>query len=137
MSEFTDFGEEKILSGWFRTLAAYKPTGIYFGLWTTTLVDASTGSSGTEASGGSYARVQVTQLDANWNAPGTSGLIDNVNDITFATATASWGTITDVGICDASSAGNMLMYTALDVSKLVSNGDTFKFAAGALDIIVA
>ena len=75
------------------------------------------------------------QLDANWNAPGVGGLIDNVAEIAFTTATAGWGTVTDVAIVDtASGAGNILYYGALTASKVVNSGDTFKFNAGDLDV---
>jgi hypothetical protein len=137
MANFTDYAEAKIINVWLRVEAAYKPAAIYVGLWTTTLVDASTGSSGTEVSGGSYARVQMTQADATWDAPTTGGDTENTSSIDFPTATAAWGTVTDVGICDASSAGNMLFYKALDTSKVVGDGDTISFVAGALDIVIA
>ena len=38
---------------------------------------------------------------------------------------------------DAVTAGNLLMWTALDASKTVNNGDTFKINAGDLDVTVA
>ena len=134
----SDYLEAQILNLIFRTQVAWKPAAIYIGLWTATLTDASTGATAGEVSGGSYARVQVTQLDANWNAPGVGGLIDNVAAITFPTATAGWGTVTDVAIVDsASGAGNILYYGALTASKIVNSGDTFRFSAGDLDITEA
>jgi hypothetical protein len=134
----SDYLEAQLLNLIFRTQVAWKPSAIYIALWTATLNDASTGVTAGEVSGGSYARQQVTQLDANWNAPGTGGLIDNVNAITFPTATGSWGTITDVAIIDSSSgAGNILFYGPLTASKVVGSGDTFKFNAGDLDITLS
>lgn len=138
MSNFTNYSEDIIINSWLRSTAAYKPSAIYIGLWTTTLTDASTGSSGTEVSGGSYAREQVAQADGSWDATvGGDGHTQNTSAIVFTTATANWGTITDVGICDAASAGNMLFYGALSASKIVNNGDTFQFNAGDLDITLA
>ena len=134
----SDYLEAQLLNLIFRTQVAWKPSAIYIGLWTATLADASTGATAGEVSGGSYARVQVTQLDANWNAPGVGGLTDNVAAITFPTATGSWGTVTDVAIVDtASGAGNIMFYGALTASKVVGSGDTFKFSIGDLDITLS
>ena len=134
----SNYLEAQLLNLIFRTQVAWKPSAIYIGLWTTTLDDASTGATAGEVSGGSYARQQVTQLDANWNAPGVGGLTDNVSAITFPTATAGWGTITDVAIVvTASGAGDILFYGALTASKTVASGDTFRFSAGDLDITLA
>lgn len=137
-NNLSDYLEAQFLNLIFRTQTAWKPTAIYIGLWTATLADASTGATAGEVSGGSYARQQVTQLDANWNAPGVGGLTDNVNAITFPTATANWGTVTDVMIVDtAAGAGNCLFYGPLTTPKTVNSGDTFKFNAGDLDITLS
>ena len=134
MSAMSDYLEQQIIDHLFRTGTFSKPSAIYIALFTAAPSDA---GGGTEVSGGSYARVAVTQADANWNAPGTSGLTDNVSDITFPTATASWGTVTHMGVFDAVSAGNLLLWGALTASKAVGNGDTFKFSAGDLDVTFA
>ena len=134
MAAMSDFLEAQLLNTLFRTAAAYKPAGIYFALFTAAPSDS---GGGTEVSGGSYARTQVTQADANWNAPGVGGLIDNVNAITFPTATANWGTVTHVGIFDAVSGGNLLFHGAITVARIVNNGDTFRFNIGDFDMTFA
>ena len=134
MAAMSDYLEAQILNLIFRTQVAWKPPAVYIALFTAAPSDS---GGGPEVSGGSYARVQVTQADAQWNAPTTGGLTDNVNEITFTTATGSWGTVTHVGIFDAVSAGNLLFHGALTASKTVGNGDTFKFAAGDLDVTLA
>jgi hypothetical protein len=112
-----------------------KPTTLAVALFTAAPGDS---GGGTEVSGGAYARVARNPLDANWDATsGTDGHTANTADITFPTATANWGTITHVGIFDASSGGNLLFYGALTTSKAVNTGDTFKFSAGDLDITLA
>lgn len=131
MAGFSDYLETLLLNLIFRTQTATKPSAVYIALFTAAPSDS---GGGTEVSGGSYARQQVTQADAQWNAPTTAGLIDNVNAITFPTATGSWGTVTHVGIFDASTSGNLLMWGALTVSKTVGSGDLFRFNAGDLDI---
>ena len=97
----------------------------YVALFTTATTDA---GGGTEVSGGGYAR-QLAGLSA---ASGAGGLTSNTADITFPTATADWGTVTDVAIMDAATAGNMIMHSPLDASKAIATGDTFKINATEL-----
>lgn len=115
---------------------AFTVSANYLGLWTATLADASTGSTANEVSGGSYARVQVNAFggaNPNWESAGTGNLTQNEDTITFATASASWGTLTSVACCDASSAGNLLWYGNDVADQLVGIGDIVSFAAGAVD----
>lgn len=108
---------------------------VYAALFTAAPSDA---GGGTEATGGSYARVAVQPLDANWSGvSATTGLTDNVAAITFPAATASWGTITHMAIMDRLTGGNMLFWGALTTSKAVGSGDTFSFAIAALSITFA
>jgi len=136
MSAMSDYLESQIIDHLFRTGTFGKPAGIFLALFTAAPSDS---GGGTEVSGGSYARVAVTQLDANWNAPTAgNGLTDNVNDITFPAPTANWGTVTHFAVFDASTAGNLLIHGALTTSKTVNNGDPApKFSAGDLDITFA
>jgi len=126
MAEFSDYMENAIIN----VMRSTDFTGVaaYVALYTAAPSDA---GGGTEVSGGSYAR----QL-AGLSAP-SGGASSNASDITFPTATADWGTVTHVGLFDASTAGNLLMWSALDASKAVGNGDTFKINAGELDVTVA
>lgn len=131
----SDYLEVEIRKHIFRTGSFTKPTVLGVALFTAAPSDS---GGGTEVTGGSYARVDVPPLDANWSgASSTSGLTDNVSAITFPTATADWGTITHVGIFDATTAGNLLFHGALAASKVVNSGDTFSFAIGDLDITFA
>jgi len=123
MAELSDYFENAIIE-------TMRATGItaaaaYVALYTSDPTDADTG---TEVSGGSYAR-QLAGLSA-----ASGGASSNAADITFPTATASWGTVTHVGLRDAVTAGNLLMHSALDASKTVGSGDTFKINAGDLDV---
>ena len=87
--------------------------------------------SGTEVSGGSYARTSATF------ASPTNGVTTNSADITFPQATASWGTVGWIGINDASTSGNLLFHTPLDTSKTIDSGDIFKIATGSLSVTLA
>ena len=88
-------------------------------------------ASGSELSGSAYARQAAT-----FAAP-SNGVSTTSGDINFPQATGSWGTVSHVGIWDASSSGNMLYYTALDASKAVASGDVLKIAAGSLTVTLA
>lgn len=94
---------------------------------------------GTEVSGGSYARVAVQPLDANWTAvSATDGLTDNAADIIFPAPTANWGSVTHLGIFDRLTGGNLMFHGALATAKTVNNGDPApKFSTGALDVTFA
>lgn len=100
----------------------------YIRLWT--VAPGEDGTGGTEVSGGSYAAVNSA---GKWGAP-SGGVVSNNADITFPTATASWGTVVALTIEDAASAGNQLLVANLTASKSVASGDTFRFASGDLTI---
>ncbi len=42
--------------------------------------------------------------------------------------------MTDVGVFDASSGGNLIAYAALTTSKAIDTGDVFRLPAGDLDV---
>ena len=120
--------QDKVVNLSLRNTAYTPPTTVYLGLFTTTLNAAGTG---TEVSGGSYARQSLTFSASSSGATATSA------DVTFPTATASWGTVTYAGIYDASTGGNLLYFTPLDVSKTIDSGDIFKVTAGNLTVSLA
>jgi hypothetical protein len=101
---------------------------VYLALYTTDPTDADTG---TEVTGGSYARQSIT-----FGAP-SNGVSTNSAAIEFPQCTASWGAVTHVGIRDASTAGNLLYHTPLDASKTIDSGDIFKIAIGSLSVTLA
>lgn len=125
----SDFLANSLLDHIFKTTAYSVPTNIYVALCDTTIIDADDGSAISEPSGGSYARKQHESWDA-----AASGASENTGAMTFIQATASWGTIVDVALCDASTAGEVLIYAVLDASKAIGNLDTAEWAAGAFDI---
>lgn len=136
MSAISNFLEDK----WLRMLSsaqAYTAPQTWVSLHTADPTDAGTGA---EVSGGAYARQRVFQDGATppfWNTPvDDSGpqLVDNNGNISFPTATATWGTVTHVAIWDASSGGNLLYHGALAASKPISGGDSFKFNSGELNV---
>ena len=134
MAALTDHAENLLLNFLMTTGTATRPTNWYVALYTGAPNDASTGSSGgTEVSGNGYSRQSVS-----WDAAsGTGGTTANSGTVTFTASGGSFGTVTHIGITDASSGGNLLWHGAMTASKTVADGDSLQFAAGAIDLTIA
>ena len=130
MSGFSDYLENKVLLHVFGGTAFTAPSTLHVALYT--VAPSDTGG-GTEVSGGAYAR-QTGTFTVSGTNPTTAS---NTAAIEYPTATADYGTVVAVGVLDASSGGNLLAYSTLDSSKVVSSGDVFRFNAGDLDITLA
>lgn len=128
MAEMSNYLENALINATLRNTTYTSVATVYVSLWTSDPTDA---GSGTEVSGGSYARTAVT-----FGAP-SNGVTTNSADVTFPTATASWGTVGWIGINDASTGGNLLYHTALDTAKAIDSGDIFKIATGNLSVTLA
>ena len=131
MGSFSDFLELELLDHVFGKAAYTAPANLHVGLSTADPTDDASGIA--EPSGGSYARVAVTNNATNFPAA-VGGAKANGTAITFPEATASWGACTHFFISDDPTAGNMLAHGALDTTKNVDTGDTVTFAIGDLDI---
>jgi hypothetical protein len=107
----------------------YKGTAIslgstrYLALYTSNPTAA---DSGTEATGGSYARQSLSF------AVSASGVSSSNASLTFSGMAA--GTYTHYGIRDASSAGNLLVYGALPNSISANTGDDIVIPSGDIDM---
>ena len=126
----SNFLENALLNATLNATTYTAPATVYVSLWTSNPGDD---GSGTEVSGGSYARTAVSFATAS----GTSGNVLNDADVTFPTATASWGTVGWIGINDASTSGNLLYHSPLDTSKTIDSGDIFKITTGNLSVTLA
>ena len=128
MAELSTYMEDRIVN-FMRNTAITGQAAVYVALFTAD--DGLEGGTITsEVSGGSYAR-ELAGLSVSSNGASSNG-----SDITFTTATGSWGTITTVALIDAISSGNVIMYSTLDASKTVGDGDTFKINSGDLDVAI-
>jgi len=125
MAEMSNYLEDALINATLRNTSYTSPTTVYVGLFTSDPTDA---GSGTEVSGGSYARTAVT-----FGAP-SNGTSTNSAAVEFPQATGNWGTVGWIGIHDAATSGNLMYHTALDVSKTISTGDIFKIAIGSLSV---
>lgn len=134
MSAMSDYLENALIAHIFRNTNYTRPANIYVALFTAAPNDA---GGGTEVSGGSYARQAiVTGASSGWDAE-SGGATANTATLTFPTATANWGTITHVGLFDASTAGNLLFHGALAASQTINSGNVFRFNAGDIDVSLA
>jgi hypothetical protein len=121
---FSDYLETKVLDHVFAGTAYTAPSTLYVALFTAAPSDS---GGGTEVSGGAYARQTIAFT--------TSGdTTSNNAAIEFPTATANYGSVTHVGIFDASSAGNLMAHAALTSAKNIETGDVFRIPSGDLDI---
>jgi len=127
MSAASDYLENAALTWALTAGAVTRPTAWYIGLFTTNPTDAGTG---TEVSGGSYARQTVSFTV-------TSDTATNGSTVTFPTATGDWGEIGWIGVYDAQTSGNLLFHGAVSVAKSILTGDTFQISSGNLAITLA
>ena len=123
MAELSDYLENKLLDHVLRGVSYNSPTTVYVGLYTS---DPGDDNSGTEVSGGSYARQALNVTTAS------GGIVTSSADVTFPQATAAWGTISHIGLLDAVTSGNLLMHTPLTTSRQIEVGDVIKIATGSL-----
>lgn len=121
---FSNYLETELLDHVFAGNAYTSPTTVYVGLFTS---NPDEDGSGTEVSGGSYAR-QSGSFTVSGNTATTDAAIE------FPTATGTWGTVTHIGIYDALTSGNLLAYAALTTSKSIASGDVFRIPTGDIDI---
>jgi hypothetical protein len=140
MSAASNYTEDRTLDFWLKanSQTTSAPATVYVALFNS---DPSTGSTaenleaGTitdECTGGAYARQSVTFGTIS------NGSVSNNADVTFPAATdANWGTITHVAVMDASSAGEVLFYGALDTAREIQNSDTFQISSGNLSVSLA
>ena len=129
MSAMSNYLENKFLDHVFRNTAYTPAATVYLALFTA-VADGEAGTV-TEVAGNGYAR-QAVAFDA-----AASGATANAALESFTASGGNWGTITHVGLYDASSAGNLLAYCALTTPRTINDGETFIVAAGDLDLTAA
>lgn len=118
--------ETHTLNYLFTATSVTRPTAWYVALFTS---NPDEDASGTEVttSGTAYVR-QSASFTVSGNTASNSSAIE------FPTATASYGTVTHIGVFDASSGGNLIAYAALTTSKAIDTGDVLRLPASDLDI---
>lgn len=128
MAAMSNYLENALINATLRNTSYTSPASVFVALFTTDPTDAGTG---TEVSGGSYARQSAT-----FTSP-SNGSSTLAADVTFPTATGNWGTVTHFGIYDASTAGNLLYHGALNNSKNIQTGDILRIQVNNLTVTLA
>lgn len=123
MSALSNYLENALLNATLGGVSYTSPSSVYLGLFLTDPTDA---GSGTEVSGGSYMRSQITFGTAS------GGQISNVAAINFEVATTDWGTIGWVGIFDAASGGNLLFHAPLNTPAVINTGNLLTMPVGSI-----
>lgn len=125
----SDYLENKLLDHVLGNTAFTAPSPLFIALFTASPSDS---GGGTEVTGGSYARLSVTNNTTNF--PAASGGSKS-NGVTFSYSpnpSAGWGTVVAVGIFDASTGGNLIKWGDLTTSKTINSGDPVSFPSGSL-----
>lgn len=99
----------------------------YLGLF---LTDPTAAGTGTEASGGGYAR-KIISFTVPTLVSGKQQ-VTNADQVDFGTMTADLGTVAYWGIFDSQTGGSLLWYGAFSRSKNVQNGDAITVSAAAI-----
>ena len=121
----SNYLEDKLLDHFLGTTAYTMPATVYVGLYTVAPTDA---GGGTQVTGGSYAR-QTAAFSA-----AASGTTSNTANIDFAGMPAA--TTVAIGVFDALTSGNLLLWGTLTANKTTDAGDTLRIATGDLDISI-
>ena len=105
------------------------PTHKYIGMASVNIVDANTGSTITELSGGAYAR----KICDSWEtASGSETSNDSL--ISHTKATGDWAAITDGFLSDALTTGNILFYHTVKSQRTIQTDETAKWLANTFSI---
>lgn len=118
--------ETRVLTWLFTGDAVTRPSAFYIALFTSNPAEDASGTE-VSTSGTAYARQSAT-FTVSGNEATNSAAIE------FPTATASYGTVSHIGVFDAASAGNLIAYAALTTSKAIDTGDVLRLPANELDI---
>jgi hypothetical protein len=119
----SNYLENKIIEHVLRNVSYTSPATVYAALYTS---DPGEANSGTELTGGSYAREAVTFGAAS------NGAVTNTGAVTFADLPAA--TVTHIGILDASTSGNLLYYGSVASTLTVVSGSTIEFSASSITV---
>ena len=130
MASFSNYLENALLNRVFNGGTLTLPSTLYIGLFTAAPTDA---GGGTEVSGNNYSRLAVSADTTNFPTA-TSGLIQNAVTLTFAIPSGNWGTVTHIGIFDAATAGNLLVWGALNSPRVITSSADVRLNQNQLTI---
>lgn len=126
MSQLSDYLENALFNHVLRNITLTSPTTVWVALFTTNPTDANTGTEVITTGGSNYVRQPVT-----FSAP-SNGVGSNSGQVIWSPASIPFGTITHIGLYDASTGGNLLLYGVLTASKIIGAGDIFRISVSSL-----
>lgn len=134
MANASDYLEQQIFNHIFREDTFTKPASVFIGLTKDVPLDDGTYD---EIDGVGYTRYANASGDAVWSVH--TDTASNDIEFEFPQAGGDWGEVSGVIITDSATpgGGNVFLHGELTVTKNVQSGDTFKFAAGDLDVTIA
>ena len=127
----TNYERNRLLDLRYGDGAYSKPATVYLGLF---IAAPTVSAPGTEVSGGSYARAAIPNDAANF-PDAVAGAKANGVAVTFAQATALWGSVTHFGLFDAQTGGNLLDFAPVTNPRPVQAADTPSGAIGQLQLL--
>lgn len=123
----SDYMAGKIVDGVLRNTAYTPAATMYLALFTVAPTKAGGGTEVVAGGGTPYARKSIT-----FGAYTTNIGALNSNAPDFGIATAAYGTVVAVGVYDASTAGNLLLFKALPTPIIIGIGGQFVYPIGQI-----
>ena len=138
MSALSDYAEDKLLDHILGTNSFTAPAKVYVGLHLQSPNESASAATEVGGSAGDSTTGNYSRKEATFDAASNGSASNNAN-ITFNTATSTYGTITHIGIYDSSTPGqgNLLLHGALDSSKTIETGDQLQISTGNLTVTLA
>lgn len=133
LAGFSNYAENKVLDHITGKTAFTSPGPLYMALCTVAVAETDTGSTITEANYTGYARKQIATAD--W-AAAASGSATTSAQQQFAACTAGTSTVIGWALCDASTAGNVIMFGTCTSTVISTTQTPATIAAGALTLTV-
>jgi len=133
MSDLTNYAEDAIIQFFLRNDAdtITPPANLFQSLYTAAPGEAGGGTEVADANG--YIRKAIAFTD-----PSGTGATESTAQIDHTASGGAWGTVTHMAVVDSVTygAGNMWMYGALTASRAIGDGETLRFAAGDVDLVI-
>jgi len=124
MAALSNYAEDAVLSHLIGKTSFALPD-VSVALYTAAPTD---NTSGTEVSGGDYARLATSASD--WDV--ANGTATNTVDFEWPTASADWGSVTSAALVDGD--GNILVFGMASSPKEISQGDSYRIPQGSFTL---
>lgn len=124
----SNYLEDKLIDHFLGSTSYTSPSDVYVALYTVAPGETGGGTEVSDSGGSAYGR-QIATFNAS-----SGGSTSNDSDIDFTNMPTC--TVVAIGIHDALTSGNLLVYGTLTANKSVDLGDTLRIASGDLTISI-